>query len=91
MAKRNIARAGSVYQTRAWRRLSTECRERDGYRCRLCGAAGYQIGGTARLSGAHRIPERVRPDLALEPSNVVTLCLPCHGRADGGRRYERRT
>lgn len=29
----------------------------------------------------HKIPRAVRPDLALEPTNLQTLCGPCHGQA----------
>lgn len=32
------------------------------------------------LTGDHRIPRSVRPDLALEPSNVDVLCASCNSR-----------
>lgn len=45
------------------------------------------MGGTAVLTVAHIIPARVAPWLAESLSNLKTLCRPCHGREDGGRRY----
>lgn len=84
------SKPGSIYQTSAWKRkLRAEVLGRDGYRCRKCGALGKQRGGSATLSLQHVLPERVRLALRrpLSASDLVTLCLPCHGRADGGRRY----
>ena len=50
--------------------------ERDGYRCRYCRATGC-------LLDTHHIEKRSqRPDLLLEPKNVVTLCRPCHTWTD---------
>lgn len=81
------------YQSREWKvHQRKRVYERDGYRCRKCGAAGKQIGGRATLSLQHLIAEQV---LAMrgrraEDHELITLCLRCHGRADGGRRYGRR-
>lgn len=37
-------------------------------------------GSRDRLEVHHRIAVRQRPDLRLEPSNLVTVCLRCHSR-----------
>jgi len=47
--------------------------ERDGYRCRSCGARG-------RLEVDHVEPVRTRPDRAYDPSNLQSLCARCHTR-----------
>lgn len=87
-----ISKAGTIYNTEAWRRLCAAVFQRDGYRCRgmlptgqRCGAVGKQIGGTATLTGAHLVSSFVAPERALDPANVVTLCRRCHGRLDGGK------
>jgi 5-methylcytosine-specific restriction endonuclease McrA len=81
------------YQTNRWRRGPQRDRvyRRDGYKCRECGRAGKQIGGTRTLSLQHVVPERIITQIRLEhiPDHwLLTLCLQCHGRADGGRRYD---
>lgn len=50
--------------------------ERDGYRCRYCPANN-------RILDPHHIEKRSqRPDLILDPLNVITLCRPCHDWTD---------
>lgn len=83
-----VGKTGKVYNTQAWRRVCALVKKRDGYRCRKCGRASRERGGTARLTVQHVRSERMYPYLALEPSNLITLCDRCHGRADGGRRYK---
>ena len=78
------------YATAEWKRHQRKrVFTRDGFRCRYCGRPGKQIGGTRTLSLQHLIPERVLANLgrAAFDSELVTACLQCHGRADGGRRY----
>jgi len=45
---------------------------RDNYACRLCGKQG------GKLTIHHILPVWARLDLVCEPSNLVTLCHPCH-------------
>ena len=59
----------------AWRKLRYEVMERDGFRCVLCGR-GAKDGAT--LQPDHIKPRSLYPDLALEPSNVRTLCADCN-------------
>lgn len=47
--------------------------ERDGFRCRSCGARG-------RLEIDHIKPVRAAPELAFEPTNCQALCAACHSR-----------
>ena len=51
--------------------------ERDDYTCALC----EQRGGKLAAHHIHRFADR--PDLALEVSNGITLCWPCHGAIHG--------
>lgn len=39
-----------------------------------------QCGSTDRLEVHHKIAVRKRPDLRLDRSNLVTVCLKCHSR-----------
>lgn len=55
--------------------------ERDGFRCRCCGARG-------RLEIDHIQPVRTHPELAWTPDNLQALCPACHTRktnAETGR------
>jgi 5-methylcytosine-specific restriction protein A len=82
-----IAKKGTVYNTQAWRRFAEAIKRRDRYRCRTCGAPGTRIGGDATLSVQHVEPVREALHRQLDPVNCKTLCLHCHGKEDGGRRY----
>lgn len=61
-----------------WRRLRKKVIARDGHQCTSCGS-------TKDLTAHHLVPVRVDPSLALDMDNCITLCRPCHGRAEGGR------
>jgi 5-methylcytosine-specific restriction endonuclease McrA len=63
----------AVYATAEWRRLSAAVRA-GATRCHWCGKR------TTRLVGDHVIPVEERPELALEPSNVVPSCYGCNTR-----------
>lgn len=62
-----------VLRTKRWKVLRQEILERDGWKCRSCGARG-------RLEVDHLKPVRHAPDLAFDKSNLQTLCQPCHTR-----------
>lgn len=67
-----------VYATAAWRRMADAVvAEADA--CHWCGTPAY----VAKLTADHIHPIRERPDLALEPSNVVAACLSCQNRRRG--------
>ena len=73
------------YGTQAWKNLARKVRARDGYRCTLCG-----VDVRKKYSGHvdHIIPLKQRPDLAMDMSNLTTLCAHHHNSTK--QREERR-
>ena len=71
-------RAGGFYDTPAWRALRLQALCRDNFRCVICHTF---IGnpGQARVDHIQRM--RDAPHLALEPSNLRTLCPQCDGHS----------
>ena len=64
-------RAGrEVYRSPRWREVRAVVLERDGYRCRGCGAAG-------RLEVDHVTPLD-RGGAAFDENNLQALCRACH-------------
>ena len=55
--------------------------ERDVYRCRVCGKAG-----PGPMEVDHLVPWFRAPHLEYEPSNLQTLCRPCHFRKSASER-----
>jgi hypothetical protein len=62
-----------IYSSAAWRKLAKGVRD-NATGCAWCGASGVYI------SADHIASIRDRPDLALEPSNVVAACRSCQER-----------
>ncbi|WP_334061372.1 HNH endonuclease [Limimaricola cinnabarinus] len=62
-----------VTSTRRWKVLRHVILERDGWKCRCCGARG-------RLEIDHIQAVRIAPERAFDPSNLQALCGPCHTR-----------
>ncbi|MEM9763049.1 MAG: HNH endonuclease signature motif containing protein [Pseudomonadota bacterium] len=62
----------AVTRTRRWRALRWTILERDGFRCRKCGARG-------RLEIDHIEPVRLAPEKSFDPKNLQALCPRCHG------------
>lgn len=62
-----------VTSTGRWKVLRMAVLERDGFRCRSCGARG-------RLEIDHVKPVRTHPQLGFDPSNCQALCPACHTR-----------
>ena len=65
-----------VYQSPEWRRLSASVRA-SARRCHWC---LRPLGGGKRFIADHVIPLDQRPDLALDPGNVVASCIGCNTR-----------
>lgn len=63
-----------VTRGKRWHTLRMAVLERDGFRCRKCGARG------CRLEIDHIKPVRTHPKLAYEPDNLQALCTRCHTR-----------
>jgi 5-methylcytosine-specific restriction endonuclease McrA len=67
------------YMGPAWTERATQARERDGYACQDCGAAG----SGQKLDVHHLIPRRIFAgdwDTANDLDNLITLCARCHSR-----------
>ena len=70
-----------------WKTLRAAILERDGYRCKSCGARG-------RLEVDHIQPVRLAPALAYAPENLQALCPACHTkktRIEAGHKPARET
>lgn len=63
-----------VTSTRRWQVLRQAILERDGWACVDCGTK------RGRLEIDHVKPVRLAPDRAFDPTNLQTLCGPCHTR-----------
>lgn len=70
-----------IYQSARWRRLRLAILDRDGRRCRKCGAAG-------RLEVHHVEPIKYGGAL-FAPDNLLTMCRTCHFRAEPDRQTDR--
>jgi 5-methylcytosine-specific restriction endonuclease McrA len=64
---------GTFYQSPEWRALAATVRS-GATRCHWCGRV------TRRLVADHVLPIALRPDLALDPANVVPACVSCNNR-----------
>ncbi len=68
--------AKNFYSSTTWIRL------RDAHRAEhpLCEPCLSRSRTTPVDHVHHKIPRESRPDLALDPSNLESVCLPCHNR-----------
>jgi 5-methylcytosine-specific restriction endonuclease McrA len=64
-----------VYASTEWRRLARAVVD-GADRCAWCGTSAALV----KLTADHIYPVRERPDLAIEPSNVVAACRGCQER-----------
>lgn len=65
--------------------LIKETYERDNYTCQGCGKEAGPSKRKIRLHAHHIAPVKIRPDLIIEPSNLITLCPKCHVWAHIGK------
>ena len=64
-----------------WRRMRMEVIKERGARCECCGAT--PADGRTVINVDHIQPRRLRPDLALDKSNLQVLCHDCnHGKGN---------
>lgn len=70
--------------TSAWRKMSVAIKERDGYMCQWCLKNEGHINLT-KLEVHHIVPLVEDRELALEPSNLITLCRYHHEQAEKGK------
>lgn len=72
------------YNTSAWQQLRAEILERDRHRCTVANLLG---GDCTALRHVHHIqPRSIRPDLELDPSNLMTVCSTHHPKLEAVRR-----
>jgi len=80
-AARRAKRVDPFYLTRAWESVRLQALRRDDYTCQKC---GVKCLGKKRKAPSpnvdHIIPRKQDPRLALELSNLRTLCGPCHSK-----------
>ncbi len=66
-----------LYNSSAWKNLARNIRERQFYRCQVCGA----LNATAVHHIHPLTPENVEnPRVALNPDNLILLCADCHNK-----------
>lgn len=68
------------YNSRRWRRLAVEIKERDNNECQQCKERGY-VGPAECVH--HLVEIKINPMLALTSSNLKTLCNKCHNIIHG--------
>jgi 5-methylcytosine-specific restriction endonuclease McrA len=79
LVKRGDAKKLSPYPSAFSRDLRRYIRERDNHLCQICGASP----GLKELPVHHIDYNKDN----VEPSNLVTLCEPCHGKTNYNREY----
>lgn len=68
-------RRHGFYKTAAWRRMRAWVLARDCYECQACKRRGL----VTKATDVHHIQHlSQRPDLALDPDNLIALCKSCH-------------
>lgn len=65
------------YHSKQWTRLRASVLRRDGYRCQVC----RRYGRIRQATTVHHIEHlEDRPDLAMDPANLISVCAQCHNR-----------
>ena len=66
------------YKSKKWMKFRESVLRRDGYQCREC----RRYGRMRQAQEVHHIKHVDEyPELAYEPTNVVSLCHACHNKA----------
>jgi hypothetical protein len=74
---------GGIRETAAYGDLRKFAFERDDYTCQKCGAKSHKgRGSTVHLHMHHIVAVCHDRSRALDPTNVTTLCKPCHELTD---------
>ena len=77
------------YWSYAWRKLSKEILERDHHECQACRDQGKVTLRDGKLIVHHIKPIEFYPDLRLDPTNLITVCLRCHNYIHHGKQARR--
>lgn len=74
--------ADPFYYSKPWKHARLRALDRDHGMCVRCMARFYQGGAKPRRAEMvhHIIPREERPDLALDLSNLESLCSICHNK-----------
>ncbi|QPC47119.1 HNH endonuclease [Mangrovibacillus cuniculi] len=94
MDKVSDAMKRKFYDSKAWKNLREEIKQRDNYECQECKRNGYVSTDTNNYSESakrkkiqlvvHHIKElEDYPELALERDNLETVCVKCHNIIHG--------
>lgn len=79
---KQLYKGGSSSRGAGWRKLAKSIRERDNYKCRVCGKVSENIH-------VHHIkPVREFNGIfadANSPDNLVCLCVSCHPKVEAGK------
>lgn len=69
------------YGSAEWKLLRQSILERDNFECVFCKAEGKVTDSNISILEIDHIKElKDHPELALEPSNLRTLCKDCHNK-----------
>lgn len=80
------------YGSSEWRAFRQSILERDNYECQWCKAEGKVTTDVHSVLEVDHIEElKDRPDLALEPGNMRTLCKDCHNKRHKRFNYRSRS
>ena len=75
------------YKSKAWEHKRAAILRRDGYRCREC----RRYGRNREAQTVHHIVHlEDDPSLAMDNSNLISLCNACHNKAHpekGGKKF----
>lgn len=75
--RKGAKRVASGYNTSHWRKLRKQVLERDGHTCTRCGRPATSVHLRPALRANHRLATA---------DDCRSVCHPCHGQIDGGRR-----
>lgn len=77
-----ITEESKLRNTYKWHTKAEEIKERSKYLCSVCKDKGrYTYKG---LETHHIEKVKDRPDLLIDDSNLICLCVECHKKADAG-------
>ncbi|EMF0043924.1 HNH endonuclease [Enterococcus hirae] len=76
------------YGSTEWRKLRSQCLERDHYECQWCKAEGRLTTQHDSILEVDHIKElEYHPNLALDINNLRTLCKDCHNKRHNRMKY----
>lgn len=76
---------GPIDYGRTWWRIRRHALERDDYECQHCGAEKADLGRNPDVHHVRPVRSFDDSEAAHTMANVITLCRPCHRRAEDGQ------